>query len=97
MASESPPAAHSPKAKGDDEVLSQRTFPGEGEVQESVRVAPEGETSVAEHLGEQVPMETGDGGRVQYGPSRIRFRRPIRLRNPASSLLHWKEVSPFHR
>ena len=68
MARESPPATHSPKAKGDDEVLSQRTFPGEGEVQESVRVAPEGETSVAEHLGEQVPMETGDGGRVQFGP-----------------------------
>ena len=68
MASESPPAAHSPKAKGDDEALSQRTFPGQGEVQEAVRVAREGETSVTEHLGERVPMETGDGGRVQFRP-----------------------------
>ena len=64
MASESPPAAHSPTAKGDDEVLSQRTFPGQGEGQE----APEGETSVAEHLGERVPLETGDGGHVRFGP-----------------------------
>ena len=31
-------------------------------------MAPEGETSVAEHLGERVPMETGDEGRVQFGP-----------------------------
>ena len=68
MASESSPAAHSPTAKGDNEVLSQRTFPGQGEVQEAVRVAHEGETSIAEHLGERVPMETGDGGRVQFGP-----------------------------
>ena len=31
-------------------------------------MAPEGEISVVEDLGEQVPMETGDGGRVQFGP-----------------------------
>ena len=68
MASETLPAAHSPKAKGDDEVLSQRTFPGQGEVQEAVRVAPEGETSAAGHMGEKIPMETGDGGHVQLGP-----------------------------
>ena len=64
MASESPPAAHSTTAKGDDEVLSQRTFPGQGEVQEAVRVAPEDETSAAGHIAEQIPMETGDGGHV---------------------------------
>ena len=68
MASESPPTAHSPTAKGDNKVMSQRTFPGQGEVQEAVRVAPEGETSVVEHLGGRVSMETGDGGRVQFGP-----------------------------
>ena len=68
MASESPPAAHSPKAKGDAEVLSRRTFPGQGEVQEAVRVAPEGDTSAAGHMGEQIPMETGDGGHIQFGP-----------------------------
>ena len=68
MASESPPAAYSPTAKGHAKVLSRTIFPGQGEVQEAVRVAPEGETSVAEHLGEQVPMETGDGGRVPFSP-----------------------------
>ena len=68
MASETSPAAYSPKAKGDVEVLSRRTFPGQGEVREAVKVVPEGETSIAEHLGEQVPMETGDGGHIQFGP-----------------------------
>ena len=65
MASESPPAAQSPKAKGDAEVLSRRSFPSQGEGQE----APEGKTSVAGHMGEQTPMETGDGGHAQSGPS----------------------------
>ena len=68
MASESPPAAYSPKAKGDAEVLSRRTFPGQGEVQEAVRVAPEGDPSAAGHLGEKNPTETGDGGHIQFGP-----------------------------
>ena len=68
MASESPPAAHSPPAKGDDEVVSQRTFPGQGEVQEAVRVVPEDDSSAAGHLGEEAPMETGDGGHIQFGP-----------------------------
>ena len=68
MASESPPAAHSPKAKGDDEVLSQRTIPGQGEVQEAVRVAPEDDSLAAGHMGEEAPMETGDGGHIQFGP-----------------------------
>ena len=27
----------------------------------------EGETSVAGHMGEQIPMETGDGGHIQLG------------------------------
>ena len=31
-------------------------------------MAPEGETSAAGHMGEQIPMETGDGGHVQFGP-----------------------------
>ena len=30
-------------------------------------MAPEGETSVAGHMGEQSPMETGDGGRTRFG------------------------------
>ena len=61
-------AAYSPTARGDTEVLSRRTFPGQGEVQEVVRVAPEGKTSAAGHMGEQTPMKTSDGGHVQFGP-----------------------------
>ena len=52
MASETPPAAYSPKAKGDVEVLCRRTFPGQVEVQEVVKAAPEGDTSAARHMGE---------------------------------------------
>ena len=64
MASKSPPATHSPKAKDDAEVLSRRTFPGWGEAQE----APEGNASVAGHQGELIPTETGDEGRIEFGP-----------------------------
>ena len=60
MASETPPAAYSPKAKGDDEVLSQRTFPGRGEDQD----APEGEAPITEHQGEPIPRETREEGRT---------------------------------
>ena len=31
-------------------------------------MAPEGDTSAAGHMGEQIPMETSDGGRIQFGP-----------------------------
>ena len=68
MASESPPAAHSPMAKGDDEVVSQRTFPDWGEISEIVRVAPQDDSSAAGHMGEKAPMGTGGGGQVQFGP-----------------------------
>jgi hypothetical protein len=40
MARMSPPPAHSALPKGDDEVVSQMTFPDQGEVPEIVRVAP---------------------------------------------------------
>ena len=46
-------------------MLSRRTVPGEGEAQE----APEGETPVAGHQGEPIPMETGgEEGCIQFGP-----------------------------
>ena len=64
MASESPPAAHSPKAKDDAEVLSRRTVPGVGEARE----APEGETRIAGHQGESIPMRTGGEGRIKFSP-----------------------------
>ena len=68
MASKSPPTDHSPKAKGDVEVLTRRTLPGQGEVQEAVTAAPEDDPSAAGHLGEKAPMETGDGGHIQFSP-----------------------------
>ena len=68
MASESPPMAHSPQAKGNADMLFRRTFPGQGEVQEVVKVAPEDDSLAAGHMGEKAPMETGDGGHIQFGP-----------------------------
>lgn len=68
MASETPPAAYSPKAKGHDEVFSQRTFPGQGRFRRPSKAAPEGDALVTGHMGEQAPMETNDGGRTQFGP-----------------------------
>ena len=64
----SPPTAHSPKAMDDTEVLSRRTAPGRGEAPDAVKGAPEGETSTAGHTGEQIPTETGEEGRIQFGP-----------------------------
>ena len=61
------PAASSPKTMDNDMVLSQR-IPGQGETQQAVGTAPKGETSAAGHMGEQILMETGDGGHIQFGP-----------------------------
>ena len=53
--------ASSPKAMDDAEVLSRRTFPGQGEVEEAVMVA-------AGHMGEQIPLEIGNRGHIQFAP-----------------------------
>ena len=87
MDNESLPVASSHKATNDAEVLSRRTFMGQGETQEAIRMVPEGETSAAGHLGEQIPLETGDGGHIQFVPQPILFRRPMRLRHQASTSL----------
>ena len=84
------PAASSPKAMDDTKVLSRR-IPGQGETQEAVRAAPKGRTSAAGQMGERIPMET------YLAPNQIRSWRPIWLWNPASGLLHRKEVCPFCR
>lgn len=68
MDSGSLPTASFPKATEDTEVLSRRTLPAQGEAQEAVMVALEDDTSDARHIGEQIPMETGDGGHIQFGP-----------------------------
>ena len=67
MASMSPPPAYSPGARDDTEVLSRRTAP-KGGAQDTVREAPQGETSTAGHMGEPITMETGEEGRIQFGP-----------------------------
>ena len=63
----SPPPAHSVSAKGDDEVLSQRTFPDRGKVLEIVGVAPKDDSLAAGHMGEKAPAGTGDGGQIPFG------------------------------
>ena len=64
----SPPPAYSPGARDDTEVLSRRTALNRGGAQDAVREAPQGETSTAGHMGEPIPMETGEEGRIQFGP-----------------------------
>ena len=49
-------------------MLSRRTLLAQGEAQEAVMVASEDDTSAAGHMGEQIPMETGDGGHIQFSP-----------------------------
>ena len=93
MASETPPAAYSPKAKGDDEVLSQWTFPGRGEDQE----APEGEAPVAEHQGEPIPRETWEEGRTQFGPQPDLILETNTVPESNTNLLRKKGVCLFHR
>ena len=68
MASASPPTAHSLESKDDTKVLSRRTAPSRGGAQDAVQEAPQGETSAARHMGEQIPMEDGEEGRIQFGP-----------------------------
>ena len=58
MESESPPQISPPTAQDNIEVLSR----------EAVKVAAEGNTSVAEERGKSTPTETGDGGDAQFGP-----------------------------
>ena len=64
----SPPPAHSVSPKGDDEVVSKKTFPGRGEIPEIIGVTSQDDSSTAGHAGEKVPMGTGDGARVPFGP-----------------------------
>ena len=64
----SPPPAYSHGAGDDTEVLSRRIAPNRGGAQDAVREAPQGESSTAGHMGEPIPMETGEEGRIQFGP-----------------------------
>ena len=61
----SPPPAHSVSPKGDDEVVSKKTFPGRGEISEIIGVTPQDDSSVAGHTGEN------SHGDWQRGPSSL--------------------------
>ena len=93
----SPPLAHSVSPKGDDEVVSQRTFPDRGEVPEIVRVAPQDESSAAGHMGENPPWGLVMGPEFPSDLSRTPFRKPIWLPGPANGIPHKEGVCLFHR
>ena len=97
MDSGSLPAASSPKAMDDTEVLSQRTLTAQGEAQEALAMAPEDNTYSTGHMGEQIPMETGDGCHFQIGPLPNTipetYMAPESGRQPPSK----QEVRQFHR
>ena len=61
------PSATSPQDLDGAEASSRR-IPVPGENPAAVQEAPEGEASAAGHMGEQTPMDTDDGGRIQFGP-----------------------------
>ena len=91
----SPPLAHSVSPKGDDEVVSQRTFSDRGEVWEIVRVAPRDDSSAAGHMGEKPPWGLVMGAEFHSALSRMPFRRPTRLRSSANGLPRKEEVCLF--
>ena len=64
----SPPPAHSTSPKGDDEEVSQRAFPDQGEATEIIRAASKDDSTAAGYMGEEAPMGTDGGGRVPFGP-----------------------------
>ena len=64
----SPPPSHYVSPKGDDEVVSPKTFPDRGELPEIIGVAPPDDSSVAGHMGEKALMETRERARVPFGP-----------------------------
>ena len=49
-------------------MLSRRADPNRGGTQDAVREAPRGEASIAGHMEETIPLETGEEGRIQLGP-----------------------------
>ena len=65
----SPPPAYSASPKGDDEVVSQRTFPDQGEFPEIVKVVPQDDSSTH--------------GDWQWGPSSLRPSASVGFRVPA--------------
>ena len=93
----SPPPAHSVSPKGDDEVVSQKTFPDRGEFPEIVGVAPQDDSSVAGHMGENPLWGLMTGAEFPLVLSRTLLRRPMRLQSPANGIPRKKGVCQSHR
>ena len=93
----SPPPAHSVSPKGDDEVVSQKTFPDRGELPEIVGVAPQGDSSVAGHMGEKPLWGLVTGAEFPSDLRRVPFRRSMRLWSPANDILQKEGMCLFHR
>ena len=92
----SPPPAHSVSPKGDDEVVSQKTFPDRGEVPEIVGVEPQDDSSAAGHMGEKPPWGLVTGPEFPSDLSRIPFRRSTWLQGPANDI-PCEGMCLFHR
>ena len=93
----SPPPAHSVSAKGDDEVVSQRTFPDRGRFQRSSGWRPRMTPRPPDTWGKKPPWGLVMGAKFHSALIRIPFRRPTRPRSPANGLLQKEEVCLFRR
>ena len=93
----SPPPAHSISPKGDDEVVSKKTFPGRGEIPEIIGVTPQDDSSDAGHTGKKPPWRLVTGSEFPSDLSRIPFRKFIWLRGPGNGIPYQEGVCLFHR
>ena len=91
------PPAHSVSPKGDDVVVSQKTFPVRGELPEIVGVAPQGDSSIAGHMGEKALWGLVTGAEFPSDLSRIPFRRSTRLWSPANDIPQKEGMRLFRR
>ena len=97
MASMSPPPAHSVSPKGDDEVVSQKTFPNWGSFQRSSGWRPRMILQSSDTWGKKSPRGLVTGPEFPSDLSRIPFWRSTRLRGPANGILHKEGTCLFHR
>ena len=67
MDSRTPPTAPSPKHVNDTGVSSQRDQ-ARGGGGETIKAAPEGQTSAVGHTGKKSPMDTDGGGYLEFAP-----------------------------
>ena len=94
----SPPTAHSVSPKGDDKVVSEKTFPdwGGGSI-EIVGAAPQDVSSAAGHMGEKAPKGLVMGVEFPSNLSRIPFWRSTQLRSPANGIPQKEGMCLFRR